>query len=111
MRKSDVLRSRTRFIATGALAAALTTGINLPEANAQSISIPPTVKRDANWQTVSNVTLALGVASVALMPRVYYSSPDATVGWKGRWHFSSLAPAMTLTGLTLLVISGLVGRG
>lgn len=101
MRKSVVLRNRIRITVAGAVAAALTTGINIPCASAQSI--PPTIERDSNWETVSHVTLALGVASVALMPRVYYSSPDSTVGWKGRWHMSSLAPAMTLTALTLLV--------
>ena len=65
--------------------------------------IPPVAPRDNNWDTVSNVTLGIGVGVVALMPRVYYSSPDATVGWKARYHVSALAPAMTLTGLTLLV--------
>ena len=65
--------------------------------------IPPFVARDTNWETVSDAMLGVGVASVALMPRVYYSSPDATVGWKARYHVSVLAPAMTLTGLTLLV--------
>ncbi|MEM1031868.1 MAG: hypothetical protein AAGA56_00310 [Myxococcota bacterium] len=66
-------------------------------------AIPPLVERDGNWNTVSNVSLGLGVASVTLMPRVYYSSPDATVGWKARWHFSSLAPVMSMVGTTLLV--------
>jgi hypothetical protein len=59
--------------------------------------------RDENWGTVSNVGLALGTSVVFLMPRVYYSDPESTVGWKGRWHFSVLAPAMTMTALTLLV--------
>ncbi|KYG07445.1 hypothetical protein BE21_02355 [Sorangium cellulosum] len=49
------------------------------------------------------MSLVLGTSVVFLMPRVYYSDPEATVGWKGRWHFSVLAPAMTLTALTLLV--------
>jgi hypothetical protein len=74
----------------------------LDEGTAQA-QIPPFVARDSNWDTVSNVMLGVGVGSVALMPRVYYSSPDATVGWKARYHVSSLAPAMTLTGLALLV--------
>jgi hypothetical protein len=37
------------------------------------------------------------------MPRVFYSDPEATVGWKARWHLSMLAPAMTMTALTVLV--------
>lgn len=69
------------------------------EAAAQDV--PPIVERDQNWGTVSNVFLALGTASVFLMPRVYYSDPETTVGWKGRWHWSVFAPAMTLTAVTL----------
>ncbi|MCC6527715.1 MAG: hypothetical protein IT373_34030 [Polyangiaceae bacterium] len=46
--------------------------------------------------------MGVGVASVTLMPRIYYASPDATVGWKARWHISSLAPVMSMVGLTLL---------
>ncbi|WP_437498683.1 hypothetical protein [Sorangium sp. So ce1099] len=61
------------------------------------------VTRDENWGTVSDVSLVLGTSVVFLMPRVYYSDPESTVGWKGRWHFSVLAPAMTMTALTLLV--------
>ena len=61
------------------------------------------VRRDENWGTVSHIGLALGASAVFLMPRVYYSDPEATVGWKGRWHVSMLAPAMTFTAITLLV--------
>jgi hypothetical protein len=43
------------------------------------------------------------------MPRVYYSDPEATVGWKGRWHLSVLAPAMTMTAVTLFVDSPIKG--
>lgn len=72
------------------------------EAHAQEVTLP-FVERDGNWNTVSNAMMMVGFASVALMPRIYYSSPDATVGWKGRWHVSSLAPTMSMVGLTLLV--------
>jgi hypothetical protein len=71
------------------------------EAAAQTI--PPFAARDANWDAVSNVTTVVGASTVFLMPRVYYSDPEATVGWKGRWHVSSFAPAMTMTALTLFV--------
>ena len=37
-----------------------------------------------------------------LMPRVFYSDPEVTVGWKARWHVSVLAPVMTLTALAVL---------
>jgi hypothetical protein len=69
------------------------------EAAAQT-AVPPIVERDRNWETVSNVFLALGTSSVFLMPRVYYNDPEATVGWKGRWHVSIFAPAMTMMAVT-----------
>jgi hypothetical protein len=34
-----------------------------------------------------------------LMPRVFYSDPDVTSGWKARWHLSALVPVMTSTAL------------
>lgn len=73
------------------------------EASAQTPTVPPLAARDTNWETVSHVTMVAGVAIVSLMPRVYYNDPEATVGWKGRWHVSMLAPAMTLVGITMLV--------
>jgi len=72
------------------------------EAAAQN-AVPPIVERDQNWETVSNVFLALGTASVFLTPRVYYNDPQATVGWKGQWHWSIFAPAMTMVAITALV--------
>jgi len=94
------MRINAKLLAASLLGATLTSFVGLDEARAQ---IPPTVERDQNWDTVSTVTMLISVTSVSLMPRVYYSSPDATVGWKGRWHVSALAPIMTMTGLTLLV--------
>jgi hypothetical protein len=75
----------------------------LAPAEAHAQNVPPSPDRDANWDLVSNLTMALGVATVTLTPRIYYNDPEATVGWKGRWHISTLAPAMTMTALTLLV--------
>jgi hypothetical protein len=71
------------------------------EAAAQT-AVPPIVERDRNWEAVSNIFLAVGTASVLLTPRVYYNDPQATVGWKGRWHWSILAPAMTMFAVTTL---------
>ncbi|WP_437963963.1 hypothetical protein WMF04_30070 [Sorangium sp. So ce260] len=91
------MRIREKVVAAGCLAVAaclLAPG----EAAAQT-----RVERDKGWATVSDVSLVLGSSVVFLMPRVYYSDPESTVGWKGRWHFSVLAPAMTMTALTLLV--------
>jgi hypothetical protein len=46
--------------------------------------------------------MGAALATQLLMPRVFYSDPEVTVGWKLRFHVSTLAPLMTLTGLTLL---------
>jgi len=74
-----------------------------PGEAAAQVTFPPGPMRDKNWATVSDVSLVLGASAVFLMPRVYYSDPEATVGWKARWHVSMLAPAMTMTVLTTLV--------
>jgi hypothetical protein len=59
-------------------------------------------ERSQTWNDVSlATTLAAGGAQL-LMPRIFYSSPEATVGWKARWHVSALAPVMTITTLALL---------
>jgi hypothetical protein len=71
------------------------------EAAAQAV--PPSAPRDSGFEIASNITMALGVATVTFMPRVYYSDPEATIGWKARWHVSQLAPALALTSITLLV--------
>jgi hypothetical protein len=45
------------------------------------------------------VTVGAAAAIELLMPRVFFSDPEATVGWKARWHVSQLAPVATLTVL------------
>ncbi|MBI4705127.1 MAG: hypothetical protein HY744_28810 [Deltaproteobacteria bacterium] len=91
---------RTAKIAASLLSGAFCLGLAGRSAQAQ---VPPIAERDTNWDAVSNVTMMISVATVSLMPRVYYSSPDATVGWKARWHVSALAPIMSATALTLFV--------
>lgn len=77
-------------------------GVCIPsEAHAQAI--PPAAERDEGLETLSHISMLVGVGTVSAMPRIYYNDPEATVGWKARWHISALAPIMTLTGLTLLV--------
>lgn len=95
------LRFGARAAVVGALAGVLASSLSEGEARAQGI--PPIVERDGNWATVSHVSMIIGVSAVSLMPRIYYASPDATVGWKARWHVSVLAPVMTMTATTLLV--------
>lgn len=73
-----------------------------PSKAAAQAPVAPIVYRDLNWEAVSHVFLGVGAASVFLTPRVYYNDPQATVGWKGRWHWSIFAPAMTLAAFTAL---------
>jgi hypothetical protein len=77
------------------LVAALTLSLSLARtARADDTS------RDSGWQTVTTVTTVAAIGTQLLMPRVFYSDPEVTVGWKARWHLSVLAPVMTLTVLT-----------
>ena len=95
------MRIRETVVAAGFLSI-FSMGMLAPrEAAAQPVV--PIAPRDGTWGTISNVTMVLGAGIVTLMPRVYYNDPEATVGWKARWHISVLAPAMSLTALTLLV--------
>jgi hypothetical protein len=103
------MRIRETIVAAGLFS--ITAALVAPrEAAAQTVT--PIATRSGTWNTVSNVTMILGAGIVTLMPRVYYNDPEATVGWKGRWHISMLAPALSMTALTLLVdgpIKGAIG--
>lgn len=96
------MRVRRPLILAGVLAAALG-GVLLPTTEAHAQAIPPSAERDENWGTAATISTIIGVSTVSLMPRIYYNDPEATVGWKARWHISQLAPVMTLTAATLLV--------
>jgi hypothetical protein len=89
------------FSIAGATACALASLAWTESSLAQTV--PPSAPRDENWEIVSQVSMLIGVGTATLMPRVYYNDPEATVGWKARWHVSQLAPAFTLLGATLLV--------
>jgi hypothetical protein len=96
------MRIRETIVAAGLLT--FSTALLAPrEAAAQVPPVAPIAQRSGGWDIASNVTMTLGVGIVALMPRVYYNDPEATVGWKGRWHISMLAPALSMTAFTLLV--------
>jgi hypothetical protein len=58
--------------------------------------------RNETWDDVTLATTVAAGGVALLMPRVFYSSPETTVGWKARWHVSVLAPVMTVTTLALL---------
>jgi hypothetical protein len=95
------MRIRETIVAAGFLSIFGAVLLAPREAAAQQVA--PLVDRNAGFGLGSNITMVLGASIVTLMPRIYYNDPEATVGWKGRWHFSVLAPAMSMTALTLLV--------
>jgi hypothetical protein len=77
-------------------------GFTLLVASPASAQVSPVPNRDQTWETVTGITMVAGAATQLLMPRVFYSDPEVTVGWKARWHVSVLAPVMTLTAMTAL---------
>lgn len=95
------MRINPKVLAAAVLTGALCLTIGTRAAHAQTV--PPAAERDSNWEAVSTVSMIVGVSSVSLMPRVYYASPDATVGWKARWHVSVLAPVMSMLALTWII--------
>ena len=62
----------------------------------------PPPQRSQTWDTVSAVSVGVGLGSQLLMPRLYYAESETTIGWKPRWHVSVLAPLMTAVAATLL---------
>lgn len=89
-----------RFV-FGALAMAMGASVALEAspAVAQTIKMPP--ERSEGWHDATTITALSAMAVQLLMPRVFYSDPEVTVGWKARWHVSVLAPSMTLATLSL----------
>lgn len=61
--------------------------------------LPPA--RSDGWDQATQITALSAVGLQLLMPRIFYSDPEVTVGWKARWHVSVLAPSMTLAAITL----------
>ena len=58
--------------------------------------------QQSGWQAATSVTAVSAMAVVTVMPRIFYSDPETTVGWKARFHVSVLAPTLALTALTFL---------
>jgi hypothetical protein len=79
--------------------AVLTAGIfaSLP---ARAQTVPP--ERSSAWGDATTIMAISSLGLQLVMPRVFYSDPEVTAGWKGRWHVSALAPIMTLATLTLI---------
>jgi hypothetical protein len=89
--------SRTNGIAL-AIALAVTMWSSLGRAQAAN----PDAQRSTSWGTVTSITAVGAMATQVFMPRIFFSDPETTVGWKARFHVSVLAPTLTLTTLTLL---------
>jgi hypothetical protein len=68
-------------------------------AHAQDV---PDRHRSEGWKTATNIMTLSSLGVELLMPRVFYSDPAVTAGWKARWHASVLAPSMTLITLGLV---------
>jgi hypothetical protein len=79
------------------LAAAVTALVSPKAALAQDAD----THRSQGWKDATNILTLSSLGVQLLMPRIFYSDPEVTVGWKARWHASVLAPSMTLlaTGL------------
>jgi hypothetical protein len=63
-------------------------------------TVPP--ERSAAWNDATTIMALSALGLELVMPRVFYSDPEVTAGWKGRWHLSAFAPIMTLATLTLV---------
>jgi len=85
------------------VAGALAIGAVVVPSSAFAQAVPQIAPRDSTWEIISDITLGIGVGTVSLMPRIYYSDPEATVGWKARWHISVLAPILLLTTTTFII--------
>lgn len=96
------MRSIKRTVLSAAAAASAVVALVPSEASAQQPQ-NGTVARDEGWGAVSHISLAIAGASVLLTPRVYYSDPQSTVGWKARYHVSLLAPLGLLGAASFFV--------
>ena len=81
------------------IAVTLFTAATLAGADAHADPPTPPPSRSDGWNQATNILAFTSVATQVLMPRVFFSDPEVTAGWKARWHVSVLAPAMTLTAL------------
>jgi hypothetical protein len=87
------------LVPASALAVAFCTSTR---ACAQTAMPAPAPERSASWNSATKLMALSSAGLVMIMPRVFYSDPEVTAGWKARWHVSVLAPTMTLAAVTLL---------
>lgn len=82
-----------------AATAAAVGSVLLFAAPARAQSVP---ERSEGWGDATTILALSAVGVELIMPRVFYSDPEVTVGWKARWHLSVLAPSMTLVAVGFL---------
>lgn len=90
------LRSLSHWLAVPLVAAVLSFSTNARAATDEELP-----ERSGGWNRATNIMALSSAALQVLMPRVFYSDPEVTVGWKARWHVSVLAPSMTLFALSM----------
>ena len=86
-------------VVLGVLCSAVPARADVPlEPDLDSVHIP---ERSLGWNRATNIMALSAVGLQLLMPRIFYSDPEVTVGWKARWHVSVLAPTMTLFAISM----------
>ena len=99
MKRISARRLTSILLQASALAVSL--GMSEP-ASAQTVMPDPVPERSEAWKNATNIMALSSAGLVMIMPRIFYSDPEVTAGWKARWHVSVLAPTMTLAAITLL---------
>ena len=90
---------RAQSVAGGGRSRRLTLLVAPARARARAGTPEP---RSQGWKDATNILTLSSLGVQLLMPRVFYSDPEVTVGWKARWHASVLAPSMTLIAIGLV---------
>lgn len=99
------VRSLFRWLAVPLVAAAVlsfSTNARADDDPMMEMEEKPDFERSGGWNRATNIMALSSAALQVLMPRVFYSDPEVTVGWKARWHVSVLAPSMTLFALSMV---------
>jgi hypothetical protein len=91
-------RVSSLFVGAALVSAAVSVSVQACAQSAMPSAVPA---RSASWNSATKLLAISSAALVTIMPRVFYSDPEVTAGWKARFHLSVLAPSMTLAAITL----------
>jgi hypothetical protein len=92
-------RAPTRAACVGLAVCSVTLAARSAEAQSPPTPVPD---RSDAWNQASTILALSAVGLELVMPRVFYSDPEVSVGWKARWHLSVLAPIASIATLTLI---------